>query len=910
MKTFLKKWSVLFICCAFLLGMPQNSQAQGQNYPTVTASFSNLPLKTILEQLDSRTNYTFYFKSSDLSSRPMKSFGFQDTPLDEALNEILSSTSLGFIPYRNKAIVILPKELANQAFTAEYYKAKEAATEEIAEERKELKVGDLKDLAIDGNAIIRGEVRDKETRRPVIGASVSWEDLNLGTVTGIDGEFEMTIPAGVHYLKISYLGYEDINTPVRILSSGDLRLRMEKGAIDLEEVTISANKADESVESVQIGVAKLDVESIKKGPALLGEADVVRSLLQSAGVTSVGEGASGFNVRGGDVDQNLILMDEAILLNSSHALGFFSSFNTDLLQNVELYKANMPAQYGGRLSSVMNVELKDGDYEDFKIRGGIGPITSKISFEGPIIKEKVAFYGGFRSSYINWMLNLVDNIEVSRSSAFFYDANFGITAKINDKNTLSISGYGSQDDFTYNEEFGFDYSTYLGQLNLRSIINEDFLSKFSVVYNNYNSNRFDIGGLTGSRLNNSVDYIKLKEQVTYSPSTQMRFDAGLSSIFYTVQPGETEPFDEESGVEPSILEEERGLEAAAFVNGEFNVNEFFQISGGLRISYFGFRGEKTVYEYENPERPELTETIGTTTYGSGETIESYFNLEPRVSMRYRLDPTSSVKAGYSRTVQYINQIFNSDSPTPVSQWQLSTNYIEPTKSHNFSLGYFKNLKENNWETSAEVYYRIVDQLFDYKDFAELLDNPQLETELLNGEGRSYGLELSVRKKTGIVYGSFNYTLSRSERIIDGINNGEYYPSNFDKPHDLSLTLNYQPNRRNTLTINFVYGSGRPTTPPVGNYVTSNGLVVPVYAQRNAARIPDYHRLDIAYTLGKGYKRDKKFQTSWTISLYNVYSRRNAFSVFFTQAAFQGAQANKLAILGTVFPSLTFNFEII
>ena len=262
------------------------------------------------------------------------------------------------------------------------------------------------------------------------------------------------------------------------------------------------------------------------------------------------------------------------------------------------------------------------------------------------------------------------------------------------------------------------------------------------------------------------------------------------------------------------------------------------------------------------------------------------------------------------TVQYINQIFNSDSPTPVSQWQLSTNYIEPTKSHNFSLGYFKNLKENNWETSAEVYYRIVDQLFDYKDFAELLDNPQLETELLNGEGRSYGLELSVRKKTGIVYGSFNYTLSRSERIIDGINNGEYYPSNFDKPHDLSLTLNYQPNRRNTLTINFVYGSGRPTTPPVGNYVTSNGLVVPVYAQRNAARIPDYHRLDIAYTLGKGYKRDKKFQTSWTISLYNVYSRRNAFSVFFTQAAFQGAQANKLAILGTVFPSLTFNFEII
>jgi hypothetical protein len=269
-----------------------------------------------------------------------------------------------------------------------------------------------------------------------------------------------------------------------------------------------------------------------------------------------------------------------------------------------------------------------------------------------------------------------------------------------------------------------------------------------------------------------------------------------------------------------------------------------------------------------------------------------------------------MKGGYSRTVQYINQIFNSDSPTPVSQWQLSTNYIRPTRSHNFSLGYFKNFKNDNWETSAEIYGRLVDQLFDYKDFADLSNNPQLETELLAGEGRSYGLELSIRKKVGEVYGSLSYTLSRSERLIDGINDGEWYSSNFDKPHDLSLVFNYQPNRRNTLTVNFVYGSGRPTTPPVGNFVTGNGLVVPVYARRNASRIPDYHRLDVAYTLGKGYKRDKKFQTSWTIAVYNVYARRNAYSVFFTQAAFRGAEANKLSILGTVFPSLTFNFEIL
>ena len=869
-----------------------------------------MSIRTILEQLDSQTDYTFYFKASDISTRPAKAFSFQDTPLDEVLNEVLGTTTLGFIAYRDKAIVILPIELANQAFTADYYKAKEAANAEVSEEREEMKVGDIRKLAVDGQATVSGVIRDAETKQPIIGANVSWEDLEVGAITGIDGEFSTKIPAGVHYLKISYLGYEDINTPVRVQSDGEMRLSMEKGAIDLDEVTVSASRANESVESVQIGVAKVDVESIKKNPALMGEADVVKTILQTAGVTTVGEGATGFNVRGGDVDQNLILLDEAILLNSSHALGFFSSFNTDLLENVELYKANMPAQFGGRLSSFLDVQMNDGNFEDFKSRGGVGPITSRISLEGPVVKDKVAFYGGFRSSYINWLLNLVENVEVNRSSAFFYDANFGVTARLGKKNTLSVSGYGSQDEFIYNDEFGFDYSTYLAQANLKSTFGEKLLSKFSAVYNTYNSNRFDIGGLGGSRLNNQVDYIKLKEQLTYSPSTQFRVDGGLSGIMYTVKPGDIEPFDEESTIVPNSIETEKGLELAVFANTEVNLGRSIQLSAGLRASIFNFLGPNTVVNYQNEDAPNPNQIIGTTEFGEGESIASYFNLEPRASLRLRLSENASLKGGYSRTVQYINQIFNSDSPTPVSQWQLSTNYIKPTKSHNYSIGYFLNLDNNNWETSMEIYARDVDQLFDYRDFAVLLNNPQLETELLDGIGRSYGLELSIRKKVGKVYGNLSYTLSRSERLIEGINDGAWYPSNFDKPHDVSFVFNYQPNRRNTLTINFVYGSGRPTTPPVGNYVTDNGLVVPVYALRNAARIPDYHRLDIAYTLGKGYKRDKKFQTSWTIAVYNVYARQNAFSVFFTQAAFRGAQANRLAILGTAFPSLTFNFEIL
>lgn len=908
MNTKITRWLLLAIIlsCA-LSGL---SAQQVQQYPTITATFNNLSVKDVLEQLDRRTDYRFYYQTNELSTRPLGTLEFNSTPLDQVLDRIFADTRLGYIDYRNQAIIVLPKALANQAFTADYYRAKEAASVATEEERQELKVGDIDELSIDGRATISGIVRDAESRDPIIGASVNWENLDQGTVTGLEGEFEMTIPAGVHYLRISYLGYEDINTPVRVLSSGEMRFRMEKGAIDLEEVTVSANRADANVESAQIGVAKIDVESVKKNPALMGEADVVKTLLQSAGVTTVGEGAAGFNVRGGDVDQNLILLDEAILLNSSHALGFFSSFNTDLLQGVELFKANMPAQFGGRLSSVLDVNLTEGNFESFKIKGGVGPITSRLSFQGPLVKDKVAFYGGFRSSYINWLLDLARNVEVSNSSAFFYDTNFGLTARLNDKNTLSLSGYGSQDEFTYNEDFGFDYSTYLAQMNLRSSFNDDWLSKLSVVYNTYNSNQFDIGGLSGSILTNAVDYIKVKEQVTYSPTTQMLINGGVSGILYSVKPGDIEPYDDESTIVANPLEEEKGLELAAFVNGDFNINPELQISAGLRLSYFSFMGPRTVYEYENPDAPSLLTTTGTTSFGSGESIANYFNLEPRLSMRYRTGVNSSMKAGYSRTVQYINQIFNSDAPTPVSQWQLSTNYIKPTRSHNFSLGFFRNLKDNNWETSAEIYGRLVDQLFDYKDFANLTNNPQLETELLAGEGRSYGLELSVRKKVGEVYGSLSYTLSRSERLIEGINDGEYYPSNFDKPHDLSLVFNYQPNRRNTLTINFVYGSGRPTTPPVGNFLTNSGLVVPVYARRNASRIPAYHRLDVAYTLGKGYKRDKKFQTSWTVAIYNLYARRNAYSVFFTQAAFRGAEANRLAILGTAFPSVTFNFEIL
>ncbi|HPH21392.1 MAG TPA: TonB-dependent receptor, partial [Haliscomenobacter sp.] len=479
---------------------------------------------------------------------------------------------------------------------------------------------------------------------------------------------------------------------------------------------------------------------------------------------------------------------------------------------------------------------------------------------------------------------------------------------LNEKNTLILAGYASKDEFSYNQDFGFDYQTLMGQAVYKKIFSSKLFSKLSATLSNYESTQFDFSGLDAAQLDNNIRYFNLKEHLTFTPREGLQLDAGISSILYQTQPGIRRPGGENSQIVDKTLETEQGLESAAFANAEWSLTSALQISGGLRFGLYHFLGPKTIFTYENPAVPNILEVTDTTLFGQGKNIATYSSIEPRLSARYRFSKDVSVKLGYSRTAQFINQIFNSASPTPTSQYQLSTRYIEPTRSHNVSIGYFQNFKDNLWESSIEVYARAIDALFDFKDFADLNVNEHLETELLKGTGRAYGMELSLKKTQGLLHGVLSYTLSRTERRIEGINTGRWYPSNFDKPHDLTVVLNYQYNQRHTLTLNFTYGTGRPTTAPEGSYRTPAGVPIPIYSDRNALRIPDYHRMDLAYTIGKDHKKTNKFKTSWTISLYNVYARKNAFSVYFTQTPFTAAQANRLAILGSVFPSVTFNFE--
>ena len=902
----------LFVLGCLFISLPSFLLAQSIAERKVNGNFQQASLSEVVRSVEQSAKVKVYYQTDKLPTKKY-SLNFNQTALGTVLDQLTEGTDLSYMYYRDFAVVLIPKIMQGELYSANYYRALEQSlnSDERANARKQqINVGDITQLRPSGQAKISGQILDDQTKDPIIGATVFFTDLNSGTSTDADGRFELDLATGKHEILIQYVGYDDILREVMVYSDGAVELEMRKAAVDLEEVLVRAEAADANVSNAQIGVDRLDVKTIKKIPAFLGEADVVKSLLLNPGVSSIGEGATGFNVRGGEVDQNLMLQDEGFIFNASHALGFFSTFNADLINGVELYKGNIPAQFGGRLASVLDIEMRDGDFDKFRLKGGVGPVSGRLSLEGPLAKGKTSFLVGARSSYSDWVLNQINVLEVANSSAFFYDVNARLTHRFNEKNSIVLSGYLSQDDFTYNQEFGFDYITQMGQLEYRKIFNDKFFSKTTVVASTYASTQTDLDSLDAATLDTEINYIKAKELLTYTSDNGMKFDGGVEGVFYLVEPGKSEPFGSASTIIPKTLESERALEASAFANLEYPLTAGLTVSAGLRFTQYQQRGPKTVFQYAEGVPISEETIVGVTEYGKGDVISSYNSIEPRFSMVYKFTPDFSVKAGYSRTSQFINQIFNSDSPTPTSQFQLSNEYIKPFRSHNVSLGFYKNFEDNNWETSIEGYGRQIDELFDFKDFAQLAVNEHIETELLSGEGRAYGAEVSIKKKKGTVNGWMSYTASKTERLIEGINDGEWYNSNFDQPHNLSLILNFQPNQRHTFTVNFNYNTGRPATPPLGNYKTPNGLNVPVYSKRNQFRIPDYHRLDIAYTIGQGYNQTKKFKTSWTFSIYNVYGRRNAFSVYYTQGLLSAVQANQLSVLGSMFPSITFNFQTI
>ena len=896
---------------AFILLLCTCVSAQKESV-TLSLTDASISRAAALRQINANLPVRVFFEEDQLPKGEI-SLDLKNATIREALDAILEGSILDFVDYRDRVYVIGSAITIGTEFDAAYYAAVADRIEEDlpatsqGEPAGPAYIGTLESLGADGLATITGQITDQSSGESFIGATVQVENNTAAAATDVDGNYELRLRPGSYTLVISYVGFGANRREVKVSGSGEYDIALGASGTNLQEIVVTEQGADANVNRVQAGVQRLDLAQLEKLPTFMGEADVVKALLLNPGVSSIGEGASGFNVRGGEIDQNLLLMDNGALINSSHALGFFSTYNADVIKSVDLYKANMPARFGGRLASVLDVQMRDGNFDHFRVKAGIGPVTGKIMAEGPIVKDRSSFIVGARSSYANWALQLASVDDVKNSSTFFFDGNLRFTQRIGESSTLILQGYGSQDDFTFNNQFAFDYQTTMGQATWKQIFSDKLYADLSVVYSDYQSSQSDLRTRTAEQIDNGIKYFTIKPKVNFDASEKLQMEGGLEINRYTVNPGRRTPASTESFVEAASLEDEQALEANAFLSADYAFSDRFSISAGIRYTNYRFLGPGTEFLYEDgiPARGGITDSVR---FNAGETINAFNSLQPRLSMRFRLNGNASIRAGYGRTAQFLNQIFVSDSPTPSSQYQLATRYIPPFLSHNVSLGYFINKDDNNVELGAEIYARQIDQLWDYRDFAEVLVNPTLETEILIGEGRAYGLELSGKRKVGTLNGLVSYTYSSTQRRIPGINNGEYYNSNFDKPHNFVATINWNPNKRNTLTANFTYGTGRPVTAPVGSYRVENGLSVPVYSDRNAVRIPDYHRLDLAYTLGKGYDETKKFQTSWTISLYNVYGRKNAFSVFYTQAPDRSNVANRLAVLGTVFPAITFNIE--
>ncbi|MEO1259040.1 MAG: TonB-dependent receptor [Bacteroidota bacterium] len=765
------------------------------------------------------------------------------------------------------------------------------------------------------NNTISGYIKDGASGETLIGATVFIKELGTGTTSNEYGFYSISIPPAVYEVEFSYIGFANWTETIDLTQNVKLDVELNENAEDLVEVVVSAESENRNVSDREMSVNRLDVATIKKMPTLLGEVEVLRSIQLLPGVSSVGEGASGFNVRGGSVDQNLVLLDEAPVYNSSHLFGFFSVFNPDAVKDVKLYKGGIPSRYGGRLSSILDVRMKEGNNKKFAMKGGVGLIFSRLSLEAPIIKDKASFVFAARRSYIDVLARPFLSGDFDGSKLNFYDLTLKTNYNINERNKIFLSGYLGRDVFGFGDQAGFNWGNGTATIRWNHLFNDRLFSNITAYYSNYDY-QIDFGDESDNLFDWDAVIVNysVKPEFTYylTPDNSVRF--GGQGILYEFEPGNAVAVSE--GEETDFSQPFKyAFEGAAYAEHELSLGDF-EINYGLRFSYFNYMGEGTAYTFGEAELGQRRPVIGAEEFDQWESIAEYTNLEPRLSLKYQLSPVNSIKASYMRTAQYIHLISNTTAATPLDVWTPSTNNIEPQTAHQVALGYFQNFQNNDYELSAEVYWKTMDHLVEYIDGADLLLNEFLEGDLLEGTGRAYGIELMLKKNAGKITGWASYTLSRTERQVEGINRGEWYPNRFDQTHNLSLTGFYELNKRLSFSANFAIISGTPTTFPTSRF-EQQGYVIPHNANdtRNNVRIPTYHRLDVSATLEGKKNEERRWQGQWVFSVYNLYNRRNPFSIYFAQEDGRiptgtpvNTEAVQLSVIGNFIPSVSYNFE--
>jgi hypothetical protein len=664
---------------------------------------------------------------------------------------------------------------------------------------------------------------------------------------------------------------------------------------------------------MQMGLEKLDIKTMRQVPTAFGETDILRVVLTLPGVKSVGEGSTGMNVRGGATDQNLILFNDAVIYNPSHLFGFFSAFNPDILKTVELYKSAIPAKYGGRLSSVLDIRTRDGNNKKLSGAGGIGLLTSRLTLEGPIIKDKTSFIIGGRTTYSDWILNRLPNSTFKESSASFYDVNAHISHEINEQNTVYLTGYSSQDKFKLASDTTFKYLNQTASIKWKHIFSNKLYGVLTGAHSNYKYNINSEGNpVNASELTYGINQSSIMADFSYFPAAKHALDFGVSSTLYRVAPGSLNPVGPESLIVPDLLDPEKGLESAVYASDQITISPRFSVMVGLRYSFYQALGPKSVNQYV----PGVSKTLGTITdtiaYQDGEVMANYQGPEYRLSARYGLTDNSSVKLSFNRMRQYIHMLSNTASMSPTDIWKLSDSHIRPQVGDQIAIGYYHNFRANTIETSVEAYQKKMNDFVDYKSGATLILNHHIETDVVNAEGKAYGVEVMVKKLTGKINGWMSYTYSRSLVRVnqstgsDVINDGTYYPSNFDKPHDFTLIGNYRFSRRFSTSLNFTYSTGRPITLPLYKFYDGSSMRV-YYSDRNEYRVPDYYRADFALNMEGNHKVKKLAHSSWTLAVYNLTGRRNPYSIYFKSEEGQ-IKGYQLSIFGQPIPTLTYNFR--
>ncbi len=744
---------------------------------------------------------------------------------------------------------------------------------------------------------ISGTLKDATNGEDLIGASVSLKEKpSVGVVTNTYGFYSLTLPKGNYTLLFQFIGTATIEEKITLDKDIKINKELAPEAALIKEVVIKSEKENKNVSRNEMSVTKLDPKSIESVPVIFGEKDMIKTLQMTPGVKSAGDGNAGFYVRGGAADQNLILLDEAPVYNASHLLGFFSVFNSDALKDVTLYKGSAPAEYGGRGSSVLDIKMKDGNNKKFNASGGIGLIASRLTIEAPLQKDEGSFIISARRTYADLFLKLSSDSATRNTSLYFYDINAKANYKLGKRDRIFLSAYFGRDVLSTGG-VGLNWGNYTGTLRWNHLFSDKLFSNSSFIFSNYDY-QFNIGA-AGATIKASIQDVNFKQDFTFFPNSSNTIKFGFNAIHHTFLPTDLVAT-ANSSFTSSTTADKYAIEGGVYIQNDWKVNEKLGFQYGLRYSLFDYIGKGTAYTY-NTEGVKTS----TTTYGDGETIKYYGGFEPRVTGKYQLNDESSFKGGYTRNYQYMHLLNNTTTSSPTDLWIPSSNNVKPQIVDQFSLGYFRNFNNNEFEFSVEGYFKNLQNQIDYRSGANLIFNSEYEGSLSYGKGIAYGAEFSLKKTKGDLTGWISYTLSRSLRQFDNINNGNYFPAKQDRIHDLAIVAIYKLNKKLTVSANWIFYTGDAATFPSGKYAI-DGIAIPLYTERNGYRFPNYHRLDIGLTLQA--KQTPKFESSWNFSFYNAYNHQNAYTITFQQNKDTGAtEALQTALFGII-PSVTYNFK--